>query len=101
MNAHDKKVELHQALKKLPGLGYFEDDIEAQLKETAKGISQDIVDLLSSQYRDARKKHGGVSTLPSDLWQPLRSKAYKIAAEHCDALARDLRKAAKDPNMAL
>ena len=101
MNAREKEAELQNALQKLPGLGYFEDDIEAQIKEPAKSISQDIVDLLSSQYREARKSASGLNTLPDALWKPLRSKAYHIAADHLDAIAYDLREAAKNPNMKL
>lgn len=97
MNTPAKLAELETELQSLPGLGFFDDDIQSQLKETAKSISQDIVDLLSSQYREARKPQ----TLPDSLWKPLRGKAYEIAAEHCEALAIELRAAAKDPNMTL
>lgn len=102
MNAHQKgagsdAIDVQTILRSLPGLGYFNDDIQAQLKETAKSITQDIVDLLSAQYKDARKP----ATPPDALWQPLRGEAYKIAADHCEALAQELREAAKDPNMKL
>ena len=101
MNAHKSaehtSTDVEKALQSLPGLGYFEDDIHAQLKETGKSISQDIVDLLSAQYCEARKPN----TVPDSLWKPLRSKAYIITADHCEALAEELREAAKNPTMKL
>ena len=99
-NAGTDAVSVDKDLQSLPGLGYFDDDIQAQLTETAKSISQDIVDVLSAQYRDARQK-GGKTTLPASLWEPLRSKAYVLAAEHCEALARNLRNASANPHMDL
>ena len=106
MNARDKSAELSSTivddtLQKLPGLGYFDDDIQAQLTETTKSISQDIVDVLSAQYRDARQKHGDKTTLPAQLWEKLRSQAYILAAEHCEVLATNLRNASSNPNMEL
>ena len=89
--------ELNTALDHLPGIGFFDDDIRAQLTETAKSISQDIVDLLGAQYREGRKPQ----TLPEGIWKPLRSRAYKIAAAHCEQLAEDLKAAAENPNTAL
>lgn len=86
-----------KALEKLPGLGFFEDDIQAQLTETAKSISQDIVDLLSQQYKEAR----AIRTIPEGLWKPLRGKSYLIAAQHCEDLATNLREASKNPNTKL
>ena len=106
MNARDKNAELtprniEDALQTLPGLGYFDDDIQSQLHETTKSIAQDIVDLLSQQYRQARIKHGATKTLPQALWKPLRAQAYALTAEHCEKLATNLRKASKNPNMSL
>lgn len=97
MNTQTKRAELETALQSLPGLGYFDDDIQSQLKETAKSITQDIVDLLSAQYSEARKPN----TLPKSLWKPLRIKAYEITANHFESLANDLKEAANNPNMQL
>ena len=96
-NNQHSESDLNLAVEGLPGLGYFDDDIRAQLTATAQSISQDIVDMLGEQYRKARKP----STLPSGIWKPLRSRAYIIAAEHCEQLAQELKTAAKDPNTAL
>jgi hypothetical protein len=99
MNARKETAELETALQSLPGLGYFNDDIRAQLEETAKSIAQDVVDLLSTQYREARQSKGGLNTLPDALWKPLRGKAYILTAEHYESLAKELRDASNEPNM--
>ena len=97
MNTPAKLAELETALQTLPGLGYFDDDIHSQLTETAKSITQDIVDLLGSQYSEARKPN----TLPRSLWKPLRIKAYEITAAHFESIAAELKEAANDPRMQL
>ncbi len=97
MNTPGKLAELETALQSLPALGYFNDGIQTQLRETARSIAQDIVDLLSSQYSEARKPN----TLPDSLWKPLRGKAYEITAEHYESLAAELRETATNPNMKL
>ncbi|MEM9681136.1 MAG: hypothetical protein AAF901_12510 [Bacteroidota bacterium] len=99
--AEQKDVNVEDALQSLPGLGYLDDDIQAQLTETAKSISQDIVDFYSAQYREARRKNGGNATLPEKMWKPLKGKAYQLAAKHCEELASDLMEASKNPNMKL
>lgn len=99
MNARKETAELETALQSLPGLGYFNDDIHAQLEETAKSIAQDIVDLLATQYRNARKPKDGLFTPSDALWQPLRGKAYILTAEHYESLAKELREAANEPTM--
>lgn len=96
-NRPDSSPDTSPNFEQLPGLGYLNDDIQMQLTETAKSIAQDIVDLMAEQYKKAR----GLRTMPENIWKPLRGKAYILAAEHCEDLAKDLRNASKNPNMNL
>ncbi len=81
----------------LPGLGYTEDDIRAQLTETAKSAIQQIIDTLEHQYR---KRHD-LNVLPKTIWAPLRANACLTCAMYCEELALDLNEAANDPNLKL
>jgi len=57
-------------------LGYATDDIQHQLKETARSGVQHIMDVLETRYRkDYEQK-----TPPRDFWKPLRTQAYVLYA---------------------
>ena len=101
MNAQKKEnrdcnSNFEKRLSSLNGLGYFDDDIQAQLEETVRSISQDIIDILSARYQDARRMGGDSGALPKAFWSPLRKKAYLMTAAHCDKIAAELRRASND-----
>lgn len=76
-------------------LGYATDDIQQQLKETARSGVQHIMDVLETRYRRDNKQE----TPPHDFWKSLRAQAYVLYAEMCDEQARELRQASANPNM--
>ncbi len=80
---------------KLPNLGYADDDIRCQLIGTAKSSIQYILDILENQYR----RDHGLKVLPESLWIPLKRKAYLHYAQHCERLAKELKKASTNPNI--
>lgn len=94
MNTTQKKDQ-GSAKDLLAGLkmpGYLDDDLRAQVKETAQSGVRYIIDTLEHEYRKTRK----LDVSPNGLRQPLRFKAYRMYAGYCEEVAANLRKAAND-----
>jgi len=82
-------------LKGLAGLGYSQDDLRAQLCETAQSGVRQIIDTLEYQYR---KTHD-LEVLPKEIWATLRGGAYLTYAAYCEELAAEIKASAHDPNV--
>lgn len=85
---------VQQTIKELPGIGYAEDDLRAQLEGTARSGIQHITDILENQY----KKKCDSTVVPKAFWRSVRAQAFLIYMRLCQKLIRSLRETAADPD---